>query len=268
VLAGRTPFEVPGGPNAPVDLMSRIERGQVTALRRDDVPRTLAAVLTRGMSTNRDDRYSSALEFGRALQRIELELGFAPTTLEIADAAQHENVVVAAPDDDETRVRSLPTVVPDGPAPPVGAPASTEVSKGHSRVRLVAALAAVLSVLVLAVVALAIVLGGAVERPETNPTPASSGGSAINQDAVPVATDGVAAPSPDGTAVTFTWVNPDPREGDLYYWARAETPSSREALREPEVTVDGIVPGSRVCINVEIGRSGRTSEPLVICTVD
>ena len=90
----------------------------------------------------------------------------------------------------------------------------------------------------------------------------------MNQDTVPVATDGVATPSADGSAVTFTWVNPDPREGDLYYWARAESPATREVVREPELTVAGVVPGSRVCVNIEIGRSGRTSEALVICTVD
>jgi hypothetical protein len=121
---------------------------------------------------------------------------------------------------------------------------------------------------VLAIVALVIVLGGAIERPETKPTPQSTGASAVDQDAVPVATEGAAIPSSDGTAVAFTWVNPDPREGDVYYWARTESPSSREALHAPEVTVDGVVPGSRVCINVEIGRSGRTSEPLVICTAE
>jgi serine/threonine protein kinase len=277
VLAGRTPFEIPSGPNTPVDLMARIERGQVAAFARDDVPASLTAVLKRGMSMRPDDRYPSALEFGRALQRIELELGFAPTTLEIADAAQRENVVVASPDDDETRVRSLPTVIPDVAAPArIPAPQEPAVpestlpraASGRTRVRLVAALAAVLSVLVLAIVALAIVLGGAIERPETKPTPQSTGASAVDQDAVPVATEGAAIPSSDGTAVAFTWANPDPREGDLYYWARTESPSSREALHAPEVTVDGVVPGSRVCINVEIGRSGRTSEPLVICTAE
>jgi hypothetical protein len=276
VLAGRTPFEIPTGPNTPVDLMSRIERGQISPFARDDVPASLSAVLRRGMSMSRDERYPSALEFGRALQRIELELGFAPTTLEIADAAQRENVVVAAPDDDETRVRSLPTVVPDAPELPLAvrpptpagpAPASV-LPAGSTRKRLVVALTAVLSVLVLAVVALAIVLGGAIDRPEAHPSPTSTGASAVNQDAVPVAIDGAATPSADGTAVTFTWAHPDPREGDVYYWARAESPASREALSEPELMLDGVVPGSRVCINVEIGREGRTSEPLVICTGD
>ena len=79
-------------------------------------------------------------------------------------------------------------------------------------------------------------------------------------------TDGLATPSGDGTAVTFSWSNPDPQDGDVYYWARAESPAERQVVHETEVTVSGIVPGSRVCVNVEIGRTGRTSQPLVICT--
>lgn len=272
VLAGRTPFEIPGGSNTPADLMSRIERGQITELGRDDIPRTLSAVLRRGMSARPEGRYPSALEFGRALQRIELELGLAPTTLEIADTAHQANLVVASPDDAETRVRALPTVIPDrapvdlAPAPerrPVPAPPA----QGPSRARLVAVLAGMLSLLVLAGVALVIVLSGAgVERPDVDPAPTTTGGPAVGQGTVPVATDGVATPSADGSAVTFTWRNPDPQEGDVYYWALAESPASRQATDETQVTVEGVVPGSRVCLNVEIGRSGRTSEPLVICT--
>ncbi|HWH96785.1 MAG TPA: FHA domain-containing serine/threonine-protein kinase [Pseudolysinimonas sp.] len=106
VLAGRTPFEIPTGPNTHVDLMSRIERGQVTPLTRDDAPETLVAVLNRGMSARPEGRYASALEFGRALQRVELELGFAPTTLEIA--AQQEKIVVAAPHGEVSHVTEVP----------------------------------------------------------------------------------------------------------------------------------------------------------------
>ncbi len=277
VLAGRTPFEVPGGPNTAVDLMSRIERGQVTPPARDDIPRSLAAVLARGMAPRREDRYPSALEFGRALQRVELELGFAPTTLEIADTVHETNIVVDAPDAAETRVRSLPTIVPDAPAaqapavaPPVVTPAAPGPSApgaGPSRAPLVGVLVAIVSLLVIAGVVITIVLtGGPVERPGVDPAPTATGGSAVGQGTVPVATEGAATPSPDGTAVTFTWVNPDPQDGDVYYWARAESPAARTATEDTEVVVDGLVPGSRVCLNVEIGRAGRTSQPLVICT--
>lgn len=271
-LAGRTPFEVPGGPNTAADLMSRIDRGQLQPLGRADVPASLVAVLQRGMATRREDRFPSALEFGRALQRVELELGLAPTTLEIADSVVPTLDLASGGDDAETRVRAVPTIVPDAPAaaPPASAPAvhgpPPPAAAGASRGRLVGILVAVLSVLVIAGVALAIVVSGALDRPDARPTPSSTGGSAVGSGSVPRAADGIATPSDDGTEVVFAWSNPDPVDGDVYYWARAETPDAREVVRETRVVVTGVVPGSRVCINVEIGRSGRTSEPVAICT--
>jgi serine/threonine protein kinase len=272
VLAGRTPFELPGGPNTAVDLMARIDRGQVAPLDRSDVPRSLAHVLERGMAPRREDRWPSALDLGRALQRVELELGLASTSLEIADAVVPPT---AAPDGDdaETRVRAIPAVQPDlpprlTPAPQPAPAAETPVATaGPSRTRLVGILVGVLSLLVVSGVTLAIVLtGGMLDRPGGQPSPSATGGSAVGADRIPAAVDGQALPSVDGTSVEFSWTHPDPRDGDLYYWARSETPDDRAAVRESAVTVVDIVPGSRVCINVEIGRSGRTSEPLVICT--
>jgi hypothetical protein len=66
--------------------------------------------------------------------------------------------------------------------------------------------------------------------------------------------------------VVFSWTNPHPKRGDVYYWARSETPADRVATPDTTATVTGVVPGSKVCINVEIGRSGATGDPLVICT--
>jgi hypothetical protein len=240
---------------------------------RDDVPRSLVAVLAKGMSPRREDRYPSALEFGRALQRVELELGFAATMLEIADSGHAENLVVESPDAAETRVRALPTVVPDEPAavPPAPVPgagaADPAPANPPSRGRLVAVLVGVLSLLVVAGVALVIVLtGGPLDRPGGDPAPAGTGGSAVDPGRIPAAVDGEATPNADGTAVTFTWTNPAPQDGDRYYWARSETPDARQAVDRPTVTVDGVAPGSRICVNVEIGRAGRTSEALLICT--
>ena len=136
-----------------------------------------------------------------------------------------------------------------------------------SRGRLVGILVGVLSVLAIAAVTLTIVLtGGQFDRPNTLPTPTATGGSAVAPGVIESATEGVATATADGTSVTFSWVNPDPHDDDVYYWARAESPSDRQPVHETEVTVTGVVPGSRVCVNVEIGRAGRTSQPLVICT--
>jgi serine/threonine protein kinase len=278
VLAGRTPFEVPGGPNGTLDLVARIERGEVTPLQRDDVPPALSAVLAKGMSPRRENRYPTVIEFARALQRVELELGYAPTTIELPVAEEEAGHEQAG--GDETRVRAVPEVhaqpatpaAPPTPPPPLVAgppadarPAVDALQPASRRRILITALIGALAVLSILAVVLALVIGGGV-RPSSTPSPSTTGGSAIVGPSVPQATNGVATPSADGTAVDFSWTNPKPKTGDVYYWARAETPADRQASRTTTATVTGIVPGSKVCINVEIGRSGATGDPLVICT--
>ncbi len=129
LLAGRTPFEVAGRNNQSIDLMTRIERGTITPMERTDVPSSLLAVLRKGMATSREQRFSSAVEFARALQRVELELKYAPTQIEVP------NLVVPAPAErvdedkaDATRARSVTPIVAqpvvNSPAP---APRSSSV---------------------------------------------------------------------------------------------------------------------------------------------
>jgi hypothetical protein len=284
VLAGRTPFEVPGGPNGTLELVARIERGEVTPLLRDDVPPTLSAVLAKGMSPRRENRYATVIEFARALQRVELELGYAPTTIELPIADEEQ--APERPSGDETRMRAVQEVSAQGPplvlaaappkaVPPAGA-ASAPVPPARdgtavpgppsSRRRiLIAVVVGLLAVLAILAILFAVNVGGAAVREPPTPTPHATGGSAIVGPAVPQATDGVAQPSADGTSVDFSWTNPKPKAGDSYYWARAETPADRQASRTTAATVTGVVPGSRVCINVEIGRAGATGDPLVIC---
>lgn len=117
LLAGRTPFEIAGRSNGSLDLIGRIERGAITPLDRDDVPRSLSVVLAKGMAKRRDDRYQSAVDFARALQRVELELGYAATTIEVPNLATERHGSDAgdadpdaAPDADATRARSVQVV--------------------------------------------------------------------------------------------------------------------------------------------------------------
>jgi serine/threonine protein kinase len=111
VLAGQTPFEVRGRSNGTLDLIGRIERGAITPMDRQDVPRSLIAVLQKGMATDRTHRFSSAVDFARALQRVELELGYARTELEIPNLG---TTIPERPqggaEEDETRVRSVATI--------------------------------------------------------------------------------------------------------------------------------------------------------------
>jgi serine/threonine protein kinase len=279
VLAGRTPFEVVGGPNGTLDLVTRIERGEVTPMARDDVPPALLTVLARAMSPRPENRYATVVEFARAMQRVELELGYAPTSLEVPFLDEEE----LAPDEgrnggDETRLRSVtevvaqepvvppaPLAVPTAaPSPSAPAPVRQPADPPSRRRRVISIVVGALAALAVATVVLVAAFG---PRPEPAPSPTSSpdGDSAIIVRA-PTATQGTATPSTDGTSVVFAWTNPSPKSGDVYYWARAETPEDRQATHDTTATVTGVVPGSKVCINVEIGRAGATGEPLAICT--
>ncbi|WP_431220942.1 serine/threonine-protein kinase [Leifsonia xyli] len=122
LLAGRTPFEVPGRSNGTLDLMGRIERGMITPFERADVPASLTASLRRGMATRREDRYQTAVDFARALQRVELELGLAPTSIDVPNLSLTDARPAPAVGDDEqeTRARSVATIraQPEPPRPP------------------------------------------------------------------------------------------------------------------------------------------------------
>jgi eukaryotic-like serine/threonine-protein kinase len=74
------------------------------------------------MSTRREDRYPSAVEFARALQRVELELGYASTNIEVPNLATERE---SAPDDDAdaTRARSVRSVEAQ-PVAPMPSPAT------------------------------------------------------------------------------------------------------------------------------------------------
>ncbi len=127
LLAGRTPFELPGRPNGTLDLIGRIERGMVSPIGRPDLPDSLVAVLRKGMALRPVDRYATALEFARALQRVERELGYAPTPIEVpriagldSPTAEGQDLGSGAPPSpgtagvpsaDETRVRGVATII-------------------------------------------------------------------------------------------------------------------------------------------------------------
>ncbi len=130
VLAGQTPFEVKGRSNGMLDLIGRIERGAITPMSRDDVPRSLMAVLQKGLASDRSQRFASAVEFGRALQRVELELGYSRTELEIPNRLI-ESPEPASDGDaaDETRVRSVATIAAQASPPPVAAPHSADATQ-------------------------------------------------------------------------------------------------------------------------------------------
>ena len=315
LLAGRTPFEIAGRSNGTLDLIGRIERGAITPIGRDDVPRSLIAVLQKGMASRRADRFATAVDFARALQRVELELGYSPTTIEVPNLAVADERPAAggddetrvrsvatiaaqptpAPGEDETRVRGIAVVAPqaaearprasDAPvvgetvvrpkrevAPPPAAEAEAvpaEKAPRSKRGLIVGFASAAAVILIGSVVAASVLLGGTPPRDPTDEPSKPPGDSAVITDQVPKPVDGLAVPSADGTSVTFSWTNPSPEDGDSYRYARSEQPDSRMPLSDPTVTLDGLQPGARVCVDAYVLRSGQLSvEPLQICYPD
>lgn len=86
LLAGHSPFERrERGQNTKEQLRRRIARASYTLIPRPDVPASLQTALATAMSRDPERRQGSAREFGETLRDIQLELGFAPTPLEIPD---------------------------------------------------------------------------------------------------------------------------------------------------------------------------------------
>lgn len=119
LLAGHSPFELPGQRNTGVDLIDRIERLAVPPLGRPDVPLSLQRALERAMAKSPGERQESALALARALQKVQIELSLSVTPIDILDDSP-------SPDDaddegeDFTRVRGVVSIDPET-APAAGA---------------------------------------------------------------------------------------------------------------------------------------------------
>ncbi|UJP39400.1 serine/threonine-protein kinase [Cellulomonas palmilytica] len=296
LLAGRTPFEIPGGQNGAQQLVARIERAPLPPTGRDDVPADLHAVLERAMSKVPELRHPSAAAFGRALQQVEADLRLPVTPLDLldegvvepsqprsdtaaADATRLRSIVEisSAPpqappvDDAQTRVRGPVTVQPQPqqvgpgflappPAPPQPVPAG-EVEHDDdapARGRTVAALVSGAVVLAaLAVVAAAALNGGDPEPRPGDTDFAPTDGTAVEAVVpAPHSLEGARDASGD---VTFSWVNPDPRPDDHYLWGvlKVTGEPEREVADEPTVTIPAARAGDEVCIEVSIVRADR-----------
>lgn len=107
LLAGHSPFEVPGGDNSTPALMRRIREKPVSKTGRDDVPPSLERLLAQAMAKSPADRPQTALQLARSLQAIEAEERWAPTPLVLLEErlAYAEDAEAAPETDDRTASR-------------------------------------------------------------------------------------------------------------------------------------------------------------------
>ncbi|XAS67893.1 serine/threonine-protein kinase [Micrococcaceae bacterium Sec5.7] len=130
LLAGRSPFVMPGADNSQRELISRITGMPVPRLGRADVPESLELTLSTAMAKSAASRYSSAHAFALALQRIQAELNLSVTPFEVLEEQHHDE---SHPDDgcEETRVRSIASIDPESTGSAPTFPARTRPLAGQ-----------------------------------------------------------------------------------------------------------------------------------------
>jgi hypothetical protein len=257
LLAGRSPFELPGGSNSSSDLMSRIARAKPQPIGRADVPASLEALLRRAMSRRPELRPGSVLELVRELQLIETELGVPQTSIEVA--MDDWALGTVADLEERTRLRPLASAakpssrrrrraaVGDGGYSPVGTVREVSVPgpRSNSRAtRPVRVPRAVTWVIVLASV-LVVALGATALIVLVR-------AGAANAD-IPVVSDISASVS--GDTVHFSWQDPGLTASDRYQIQVTGGTSSIQL--SPRFVVDGSA-GQHVCITVAVNRDGKT----------
>jgi len=255
LLAGRSPFEVPGESSAAGELARRIAKARPAPIGRPDVPDSLERLLRAGLSKNPADRPASALELLRELQGVETELGFAATGAEIAMA---EWAADFARDPAEATVLAAP-VAPSGTG---SAPGSTPGSRTRTRSRTrertrpgerssaEASAAAdatprsrrirtiVISASAALLVAIAVTVGLLLQ-------PGAEQG---------IPRVGEISTTSDGGRVLFSWDDPGIVEGDSY---RVVTADGRSSIQTGREFVASPAAGEQVCITVAVLRAGR-----------
>jgi serine/threonine protein kinase len=260
LLAGRSPFEIPGESNKSTDLIARINRAKVQPIGRSDVPEALERLLQKAMSRKADNRPASALEFVRELQAIEAELGVPQTAVEVAVDDWALSTVGEL--GDRTRIRALPGAGHIGGSrlrrrrqaqndyAPVGTvfretgpsqPSASTKTQLHGRGMQVLAWALIVSAVL--VIALGVVATIVLIR--------------STSDQIPRVTDIAATQSAD--SIEFSWSNPGLLPGDSYQiTSNTGTPSSIQ--QSTTFSVDA-AQGDRVCITVTVNREGKTGPP-------
>ncbi|MGO1393068.1 serine/threonine-protein kinase [Agrococcus casei] len=271
LLAGRSPFELPGHSNSSLDLTRRIRSGDVTPLTRSDVPDSLRQLFEIALDPEPERRYTTALSLGHALQRIETELSLPVTTIDVFEEVDSEHR--ADDDDGATRVRGV-IEVPDAPsasqethAVVVGGGDRSETRGSLDETsqaapahpprspllrRVLAGAAAAVVLLVVGAVLLTIEHDDDVDAQA--PPPVTPGQGAQRPPA-PIAVEATA----EGDQATFTWVNPQPQAGDTYR-VRVDTDLGQEApvvVTEPQITVDLREEGA-TCVMVTLVREQKT----------
>jgi serine/threonine protein kinase len=256
LLAGRSPFEIPGEANKSTDLISRINRGKPQPIARADVPASLEKLLGNAMSRNPKNRPASVLELVRSFQSIETELGVPQTQIEVA--IDDWALATVSDLEDKTRVRGVAgALVPagqnrrrrrraDSQYSSIGTMARESVGQRSSTVR--PAPSGRLRLLIWGLVLVGVLALGLGTTAVVVLVNANRG--------IPVVSNNYATVS--GTSVKFTWQNPGLGQQDQY---QISTTDSDSSVQQTNSFVVDATKGEHLCITVTVNRDGNLGNP-------
>jgi hypothetical protein len=262
LLAGRSPFEVPGESNKSADLISRINRAKPQPIDRSDVPQSLERALARAMSRKPENRQGSVLELVHELQSVESEIGVPQTPVEVAMDEWASTGVADL--EDRTRIRGAATASTSvsqrrrrrrrSPDTNDYRPVGTIVREDHVGQRSTGtprlaggdgmrAFAWALVATAVLVIALATIATLVLVRSTST--------------GIPTVSD-ITAKITDDT-VEFTWSDPGLGQADAFQ-VNTNDGSPPVQQRDTSFVVDA-EPGDRVCITVTVNREGKSGLP-------
>ncbi len=257
LLAGRSPFEIPGESNKSADLIARINRGKVQPIGRSDVPQSLERTLQRAMSRRSDQRPASVLELVRGLQAVETEIGVPQTPIEVA----MDDWALATVSDleDRTRIRGasgavnqrsnrrrrraatsyagVGTILRQSAGVNPGSNSSTPSPSRGMQALAWSLVAAAVLVIALGATATTVLIRA-------------------NSGDIPKVTD-ISAQS-TSSSVEFSWDDPGIKSSDSY---QITTNDGRSSIQRTASYVVDATKGQQVCITVTVNREGKIGPP-------
>ncbi|MDF7665538.1 serine/threonine-protein kinase [Bifidobacterium sp. ESL0745] len=286
LLVGKSPFEYVFHPSTQNELAQCIVSKTLPRHALPDVPEKVERILLKAMANDPENRYLSALQFGRALQQVQKDCGFNTTPL-IAEGRSRFPTHHQLPHSQrQIRVQSAPM----------------HQHKQSEKPLIIALATVIVAAIIVAVFALVIIprtdTGKSGERIHIDTTVAANPKSPSNirsegnkqeddnnqdnqKDGVTRQDANLAVPqavnligTSDGRNVTFTWDNPKPEEGDAYAWAEIENESTAPGthmtvVHDTKVLVKSEETKPQTCIQVSIIRpDGRMSDsPTTACAI-
>lgn len=277
LMSGLSPYEAAYHPATSERLRQLILTEPLPPFSQMGIDSMTEPALRKALDPNPDARYYSALEFGRALQNLQLRLFGRVTPLQVSGAAEYAKDTLSG-------LRAA------------HAKSATMQKKSSSNSHSVTVKRTVWVVLVAGVLAMAGILAWSTLIVPHLDSLHSSQHTAISREDVAVGNtqsdptepdaqseDSAEIPIPeeikaslDGTTATFTWTNPDPHDGDIYFWKQivsgsAQTtgaPDQGTSTSEPRVNIEHVT-DNQVCIEISIVRSDHrmSQEPATACAV-